>query len=98
MRQIRKQLRHLAQAYFHQDFDLESPTPLGVVLRFRAGEPSAAVDELVADIESVLDSAMTDSEMRELWVDEYGASYDPRADGIDYRRWFAEIVGTLTSS
>jgi hypothetical protein len=95
MIQVRHQLMHLAQAYFHQDFDLEAPTPLDVVRLFATGEPPAAVDELVSDLESLLDSSMTDSEMRELWIGEYGAAYDPLADGIEYRRWFANIRDVL---
>lgn len=97
MTQMRNQLRHLAQAYFHQDFDLEAPTPLGVVRLFRSAEEPAAVEELVADIDSVLNSGMTDGDMHDLWINEYGASYDPVADGIDYRAWFAEVVDTLAS-
>jgi hypothetical protein len=30
------QLRHFARAYFHQDWDLEAPTALGVVQNFKA--------------------------------------------------------------
>lgn len=95
---VRHQLMHLAQAYFHQDFDLEVPTLLDVVHRFASDEPPAAVEELISDLESVLDSSMTDMEMRQLWVDEYGASYDPLADGIEYRRWFVDILHVLVPS
>ena len=95
---VHHQLMHLAQAYFHQDFDLEAATPLDVVRLFASGEPSAAVDELKSDVKSVLDSSMTEREMRELWIVEYGASYDPLADGIEYRRWFADILDVLASS
>jgi hypothetical protein len=98
MIQVRHQLKHLAQAYFHQDFDLDAPTPLDVVRLFVGGEPPAAVDELASDIESVLDSPMSDMEMRALWIDEYDASYDPLTDGIEYRRWFADILGVLRRS
>lgn len=94
----RPQLMHLAQAYFHQDFDLEAATPLDVVRLFASGEPRASVDELKSDLESILDSTMTDREIRELWVVEYGASYDPLADGIGYRRWFCDILDILASS
>ena len=31
-------------------------------------------------------------EMRGLWIDEYGASYGPLTDGIEYRCSFAEIL------
>lgn len=88
---------HLAQAYFHQDFDLDAPTPIDVVRLFATSEPPAARHELISDLDSVLGSSMTESEMRELWIDEYGASYDPLADGIEYRRWFADVLSVLTS-
>jgi hypothetical protein len=67
-------------------------------LRIRNGEPSSAVGELVSDIKSVLDSPMTDSDMRDLWIYEYGASYDPLADGISYRKWFAEVLDVMIHS
>lgn len=98
MIRARHQLMHLAQAYFHQDFDLEAPTPLDVVRLFATTEPPAAVDELVSDIESILGSSMTEKEMRQLWIGEYGAAYDPLADGIEYRRWFANILDDLGRS
>jgi hypothetical protein len=95
---VRHQLKHLAQAYSHQDFDLDAPTPLDVVRLFAGGEPPATVGELASDIESVLASPMSGMEMRGLWIDEHGASYDPLTDGIEYRCWFAEILGVLGSS
>lgn len=97
MTQVHRQLMHLARAYFHQDFDLEVATPMDVVRLFASGEPPAVVGELKSDVESVLQSSMNDRQMRELWVVEYGASYDPLADGIEYRRWFADILDVLAS-
>jgi hypothetical protein len=98
MTPVRHQLLHLAQAYFHQDFDLEAPTPLDVVRLFRNGEPSSAVDELISDLKSVLDSLVADSDMRDLWIHEYGASYDPLTDGISYRKWFADVLDVMIRS
>ena len=92
------QLMHLARAYFHQDFDLDASTPLEIVRLFATAESPAAIEELVSDIGSVLDSFMTDKEMYELWIGECGASYDPLADGIEYRRWFTDVLGVLISS
>jgi hypothetical protein len=91
------QLIHLAQAYFHQDYDLEAPTTLDVVRSFQQGEPPGAIAELVSDLESVLNSSMSEKEMRNLWISEYGASYDPLADGKAYRSWFADILKVLTA-
>ena len=94
---IRHQLLHLAQAYFHQDYELEAATPLGVVRSFREGEPPGAIAELISDLEWVLNSTMDEREMYNLWIKEYGASYDPLADGISYRTWFSAMLGCLSA-
>ena len=98
MTQTRHQLIHLAQAYFHQDYDLEAPTPLDVLRSFQEGESPGAVAELISDIESMLASSMNEGEMRDLWIKEYGASYDPLTDGMEYRRWFADILRVLRAT
>jgi cobalamin biosynthesis Mg chelatase CobN len=91
------QLAHLARAYFHQDYDLEAPTPLEAVRTFQRGEPPDAVAGLISDLEAIQNSHMSESELRELWIRTYGASYDPRDDGKSYREWFAEVLSTLTA-
>ena len=98
MKTTKHQLIHLAQAYFHQDYDLEAPTPLDVVESFRKGEPPGAIAELISDLKSILDSSMSEIEMRDLWVNKYGASYDPLTDAKSYRSWFGDILGVLTAS
>jgi hypothetical protein len=92
------QLMHLARAYFHQDYDLEAPTPLEVVKLFVSAEPSAAVIELESDLREVLSLSMSEARMRSLWIDEYSASYDPASEGVQYRQWFSNILAILTSS
>jgi len=96
MTEARHQLKHLAQAYFHQDYDLEAPTPLDVVRQFYEAESPGARAELKADIESILSSAMSDQEIHDLWVKESGSSYDPEADGEAYRDWFARVLAELS--
>jgi|SRR5215469_1365946 len=88
-------LKHLARAYFHQDYDLDAPTPLDVVRLFAAGEPPATVDELASTLSSLLDSSMTDEELRRMWIYDCGASYDPAAHGVRYRQWFASMLEVL---
>jgi cobalamin biosynthesis Mg chelatase CobN len=98
MSETLRQLPHLARAYFHQDYDLEAPTPLAVVRSFQRGEPPDVVAGLVSDLEEILSSHMSENDLRELWIRKYGASYDPRDDGKSYRDWFAEILRTLTAA
>jgi hypothetical protein len=96
MNEIRHQLKYLAQAYFHQDYDLDASAPLDVIRSFRLHETPGAIAELQADLEAVLNSSLTESEIYDLWIRKYGASYDPAADGEDYRSWFSRIVDQLS--
>lgn len=90
------QLMHLARAYFHQDYDTEAPTPLEVVKLFVNAEPAAAIIELESDLREVLSLSMSEGQMRSLWIDEYGASYDPESGGVQYKEWFSNILDLLT--
>jgi CdiI immunity protein len=98
MTEVRDQLKHLARAYFHQDYDLEAQTPLGVVHLFWESEPEDAIAELKAEIGAILNSPMTDREIYDLWIRQYGASYDPTSDGEGYRSWFTKVLSELDDS
>lgn len=88
------QLRKLAEAYFHQDYDLQGGSPLGVIRLFREQESPDAVAELVSDIESVVQSR-TEDQIDELWTDAWYAAYDPRDDGVSYHDWFGQVLAVL---
>jgi hypothetical protein len=98
MSEIGHQLKYLALAYFHQDYDLDAAAPLEVIRSFRLHESPGAIAELQADLEAVLGSSMTESEIHDLWIREYGAAYDPATDGKDYRSWFSIVVDELNDS
>lgn len=91
-----EQLRHLAEAYFHQDYQLEFSGPDDVLIAFRNGEGRAATSALASEIDAVLSSPATESELGNLWVREFGAAYDPVIDGgTTYRTWFAHARDVL---
>ncbi|MEU6882925.1 contact-dependent growth inhibition system immunity protein [Streptomyces sp. NPDC046712] len=86
---------YLAGAYFHQDYDLESGTPVQVVESFRRDESEERVDILRRAIEGVLAAGMSENELAALWIDQAGASYDPRDDGLEVSRWFLMVTEAL---
>lgn len=88
-------ITHLAQAYFHQDYDLESGTPIQVLESFRRDEPAEEVDSLRRAIEEVRASGKSEDELAALWISQARASYDPRDDGIEMSRWFEIITEAL---
>jgi cobalamin biosynthesis Mg chelatase CobN len=90
------QLTHLAQAYFHQDYDLEFSGPDAVIAAFVEGEQQGAVRELVSEIDTMLASRSSESQIADLWVKALGAAYDPTVDGQSYRGWFTHVRDLLS--
>ena len=90
-----QRLRYLARTYFHQDYDIEAPTPLGVVEAFRADETDVAVAELLADIEEVLATAKTEEDLEDIWLRQCGSMYNPKTDGQTLRAWFESMRSVL---
>jgi hypothetical protein len=92
---VSDQLKHLAQAYFHQDFDVDGASPSDVIKAFRDGEQQESVNELIAEIGNLLSSTTSESEIGGIWVHQYGASYEPDMDGMTYRDWLPEVQHIL---
>ncbi|KAB1139432.1 hypothetical protein F7R91_40050 [Streptomyces luteolifulvus] len=90
-------ISYLAQAYFHQDFDLDAETPLGVVEMFRDSESADTVEALRAEIVTLLESEPTEEALANVWLDEAGAEYDPRLGGVTVRNWLRRMAETLAT-
>lgn len=89
-----ERLEYLAEAYFHQDYDLLGPTPAAVVYEFCKREAPQAVSQLQSDVDSALQT-LTEQELASLWLERWRASYDPRQDQMTYRQWFQQILHVL---
>ncbi|KMS88039.1 MULTISPECIES: contact-dependent growth inhibition system immunity protein [Streptomyces] len=91
------QITYLASSYFHQDYDLEADSPLGVVELFRESEEPATAQALAAEITTLLASPdATEDRLAEIWLDEAQAAYDPRRDGVSVRDWLSQVAGALS--
>ncbi|GGY13399.1 contact-dependent growth inhibition system immunity protein [Streptomyces minutiscleroticus] len=90
-----EKIQYLAQAYFHQDYDLEAEEPIQILTEFRDGEPPEVVEELRGAMERVLSSGVCEEELAALWLDRAGACYDPRQDGIEMSVWFRQMIDAL---
>lgn len=91
-----EQLKHLAQAYFHQDYDLEFVGPDAVILAFAEGEGDNAVRELISEIDALLALPLDEAQLAELWIGELTASYDPAASGQSHREWLGHARNLLS--
>ncbi|MEU5216499.1 contact-dependent growth inhibition system immunity protein [Streptomyces sp. NPDC020807] len=90
-----EKLQYLAQAYFHQDYDLETEDPIQILTEFRDSEPPELVEELRIAIERVLSSGPREEELAALWLDRAEACYDPRQDGMEMSVWFRRMIDAL---
>lgn len=90
-----QRMRYLARAYFHQGYDIEAPTPLGVVEAFRADETDAAAAELLADIEDMLATVKAQEDLENIWLGQCGSMYNPKTDGQTFRAWFDSMRSVL---
>jgi hypothetical protein len=92
------QLIYLARAYFHQDYDLDAPTATGIIANYLASEPAEAIRALAAEIEKMLDSGITDSQIEKLWITTWHAAYEPSTDGLSYRGWLTATLAALEAA
>jgi hypothetical protein len=85
------QLARLGQGYFHQDYDLEVPAAAGAIGNYIACEPPDVISELTAEIKTILDAGLTESQISNLWI----GSYEPGTGGLSYRDWLASTLNAL---
>jgi len=91
-------LRLFAVSAFHQDYDLDSPTPDDAVLQFIGRSSEGTMARLLVLVEELLASTRTEDEFDDLWINQLHANYDPRDDGLTYREWFAHVRDLLTQA
>ena len=89
-------IAHLAQAYFHQDFQDDDDEPVEIVERFRDSESAEVVEALRAEIAALIGSGATEEELSRIWLDDAGAYYDPTYDDITVREWLLTIADVLS--
>ncbi|WP_413230265.1 contact-dependent growth inhibition system immunity protein [Kitasatospora herbaricolor] len=90
-------MEYLAASYFHQDYRLESDSPIGNLGRFLENEGAAAGQELLSEIQVILSCDMSESEIREIWIETYRSAYNPGVDGITNRKWMECMAAFLAS-
>jgi hypothetical protein len=91
-------LKLLAEGYFHQDYDLDFPDSESVVRGYAEREGEVATRALTREIDSLLATAMSESQYEALWSEQWLASYDPTVDGWAYRDWFAHVKDLVSEA
>ena len=82
-------------SYFHQDYDLEAETPLGVVEDFLEDSDARRIAKLRSEVEKILVGTADEAQLVQAWLKDGDASYDPRRDGLSMREWYRAIIGLI---
>lgn len=88
-------LTHLGNCYFHQDYDLDAPTPAGVVRLFAEEGSMQYAQRLIDELRPLIESDLSESMARHMWLHDADAMYEPDRDGKTYIEWFKEIVAIV---
>lgn len=91
-----EQLTYLGEAYFHQDFDLEDPTPIDSVRRFMDSATADEVSSLRSEVLEVVSDHLSEHQLKHLWLQVARSSYDPARDGLSYQEWFGQMSRVLS--
>ena len=93
-----EELEQFAGGFFDEDFDLEYSSPDAAIVSFPSLQGPEAVHDLVAEIDQLLQSDLSEQDISHLWIREFGARYNPQRDGLTYREWFAHVRDVLTQA
>ncbi|MFI5716303.1 contact-dependent growth inhibition system immunity protein [Nocardia sp. NPDC051750] len=97
LRDRHPEIEYLAGAYFHQDYDLEADSPMGVIRKFRTDEAPGQVQALREALRLLIDSGANEQQLAEVWLRRgAGASYDPRTDGLEFSGFLKNVVDELS--
>ena len=85
----------LLGSYLHQDWPEEFDTDVAAVQAMLLSEPREVVVEACREIEDLLSSGLSDSELGKVLMDEAACYFDPGSKGQTYRHWLADVLRLL---
>jgi len=76
--------------HFHQDYDLDADTPLGVIDFAFEGQDEQK-PAVVAELDALFAAGMDEVVAHRIWLFEGWASYDPARDGLTCLEWLKQV-------
>ncbi|WP_047249716.1 contact-dependent growth inhibition system immunity protein [Chromobacterium subtsugae] len=84
-------LGQLLGCYFHQDWTDEFDDDMSALRAIVESEPREKVKEGIGEIDELLKSPTSESELRGILTGEVGCYYDPSAEGMTYQQWLRRV-------
>ncbi|MCF2860460.1 hypothetical protein L1286_23640 [Pseudoalteromonas sp. SMS1] len=84
-------LEYFFEGYFHQDWDLDFPTPIKGVEYFKSMESEANCLLVSQELKKLIQ----ESELPINFIYHYGANFTPEADRMTTKEWLIAAVSIL---
>jgi hypothetical protein len=88
-------LSDLLGCYFHQDWPEEFDNDMSALQAILDSEPGALRNAGVREIVSLLASARSEDELRDVLVNSCGCYFEPDSRHITYREWLQQVHDKL---
>lgn len=85
----------LLGSHFHQDWVDEFGTETQVIKAIICGETRDHIDEVSREIRVLLQSSLTEEELREVMTNRVGCYFEPSSRGMSYRQWLGDVLTQL---
>jgi hypothetical protein len=82
--------------HFHQDYDLDADTPLGVVDLYAEGR-DAEIRAILTEFDALFAAGMDEVVAHRIWLVEGWAGYDPARDGLTCLEWLESVRDHLSA-
>lgn len=93
--------RYLEQflgAYIHQDWDIEYPNYVSMLIEFIASTSSDVIKGVICDFETLLSKNLSEDELADIAFNELGCYLNPVPLGVTYSQWFIDLKRILGES
>lgn len=91
-------LRQLLGSYLHQDWPCEFETDVEAIRTIVETEPHDLVVAALREVEKLLSTPLSESNLRWIMENELGCYFDPIAIGMSYKDWLERVREILSGS
>lgn len=91
-------LGQLFGCYFHQDWPSEFESDVEALRAIATTEPREQVVAGLDEVEKLLSIHRSETELREIMIDEVGCYFEPQSVGMSYREWLGRVREVFSHS
>lgn len=86
-----KSIKQLLGCYFHQDWMAEFDSSKDALRAISVSEPKGMILDCVAEIDNILVTQPSESDLRMLFAEMLGCYVDPGSEQLTYQQWLIRV-------